>query len=244
VTFHVNSHRLSRAAVPLLALTGLTWQASAQSPAERIRAARAQLQIQAIDSAMATLRAVVASTRATASERAEAHVWLGVANFYAAQDSAVGFHFRAALIEDVFLKADGLAALDPVLADLWAKEQGVALCGAPLPAWTAGSPRPTPLNAVAAGIDPPTHQSGPALWYPEHLRAARIQGRVLVRAVLDSAGIVRPGSIRILRSPHPGFDGVVMDYIAHARFDPARSGGRGVPACFVLPVDFRVRTSP
>ena len=82
---------------------------------------------------------------------------------------------------------------------------------------------------------------GPMLIYPEDLRRARVQGRVLVEAVLDTLGWAEPLSIRIVSSPHPGFDGPARGYMRWARFRPARVGGRAVRVLVRLPIDFKLR---
>ena len=46
---------------------------------------------------------------------------------------------------------------------------------------------------------------GPRLDYPEDLRRNRIQGRVLVQAILDTLGRIEPGSIQFVMTPDPGF---------------------------------------
>src|SRR5258706_11210924 len=38
------------------------------------------------------------------------------------------------------------------------------------------------------------------------LRQAAIQGRVLVQAIIDTAGRAEPPSVKVIQSPNPGFD--------------------------------------
>ncbi len=110
-----------------------------------------------------------------------------------------------------------------------------------------------PLNAAAA--PPPVHSEdsltekpallfGPPIVYPEDLRRNRIQGRVLVQAILDTAGQVERESIRFIMMPDPGFMMSVSQYLAWARFRPARRNGRLVRVLVLLPVDFRLRGGP
>src|SRR5512134_1347058 len=226
-------------ALSALAVGGQARALHAQSASEQIRAARAQLGVRHLDSASAILRVVLSSQQSTALDRAEAHIWLGVASFYSAQDSAASLHFRAALTEDVLLAPDDLASLDSALASLWEDEQRIALCGAPVPVWGL---RSRALHKSAVGLDPPEIRSGPPIPYPPLLRDAGVQGRVLVRMIVDRAGRTEPNSIRILESVDPGFNRVVTEYFVEAEFTPARSSDGAVRACVVIPVDFKMRS--
>src|SRR5207247_6014734 len=50
----------------------------------------------------------------------------------------------------------------------------------------------------------PAVLSGPTLQYPELLRQAQIQGRVLVQAIIETLGRSGPPSVQVLASPKPG----------------------------------------
>jgi protein TonB len=78
--------------------------------------------------------------------------------------------------------------------------------------------------------------------YPEPLRRAGIEGRVLVQAIVDTAGRVEPGSVRILESPSPGFDVATKRWALGARFRPARRQGQAVRVLVNLPVVFSTAT--
>jgi len=86
----------------------------------------------------------------------------------------------------------------------------------------------------------PTVLSGPQLLYPELLRQAGIQGRVLVQAVIDTTGRAEPGTVKVIQSPNPGFDQPARQYGLKALFRPARVHGRAVRVLINLPVDFRL----
>ena len=76
------------------------------------------------------------------------------------------------------------------------------------------------------------------------MRRNRIQGRVLVQAILDTLGRIEPGSIQFVMTPDPGFLMPVSQYLALARFRPARRNGRLVRSLVHMPVDFRLRRLP
>jgi TonB family protein len=64
--------------------------------------------------------------------------------------------------------------------------------------------------------------------YPMSLRRKRIQGVVIAQFVVDSAGFLRPETLRFLQSPDPAFSESVEAALAHSRFYPAMLGGRPV----------------
>ena len=74
--------------------------------------------------------------------------------------------------------------------------------------------------------------------YPVLLKQAGIQGRVILRAVIDTTGRVEPASVRIMKSPNRAFDQPTKDWVLKALFRPARLHGRGVRVFINLPVDY------
>jgi len=86
----------------------------------------------------------------------------------------------------------------------------------------------------------PVVLSAPPPLYPDLLRQAGIQGRVMVQAVIDTTGRAEPGSVKIVLSPNPGFDQPARQYMLKALFRPARVHGRAVRVLIALPIDFRI----
>ncbi len=87
----------------------------------------------------------------------------------------------------------------------------------------------------------PAVLSGPTLQFPELLRQAQIQGRVLVQAIIDTLGRAEPPSVKVLQSPNPGFDQSAKSYVLKALFRPARVHGRAVRVLIQIPIDFRLK---
>ncbi|HYT63976.1 MAG TPA: energy transducer TonB [Gemmatimonadales bacterium] len=83
--------------------------------------------------------------------------------------------------------------------------------------------------------------SGPSLQYPDLLRQAGVQGRVLVQAIIDTAGRAEPPSVKVIQSPNPGFDQPAKTYVLRALFRPARVHGRAVRVLVNLPIDFKIK---
>jgi protein TonB len=131
----------------------------------------------------------------------------------------------------------------------------------PTPGWPAlpvdpfpGVPGPSvpvvtgpPSPPVAAPMDartveePPVLLSHPAPGYPELLRSAGIEGRVVVEAVLDTAGRVERGSLRIVSSTHALFVPEASALVLGSRYRPARFGGMVVRVRIQVPVNFAIR---
>ncbi|HXM38703.1 MAG TPA: TonB family protein [Gemmatimonadales bacterium] len=83
--------------------------------------------------------------------------------------------------------------------------------------------------------------SGPSLQYPDLLRQAGVQGRVIVQAIIDTSGRAEPASVKIIQSPNPGFDQSAKQYVMRALFRPARVHGRAVRVLVNLPIDFKIK---
>jgi TonB family protein len=83
--------------------------------------------------------------------------------------------------------------------------------------------------------------SGPSLVYPDLLRQAGVQGRVLVQAIIDTSGRAEPPSVKVIQSPNPGFDQPAKQYVLRALFRPARVHGRAVRVLVNLPIDFKIK---
>jgi len=86
----------------------------------------------------------------------------------------------------------------------------------------------------------PSILSGPQLVYPDLLRQAGIQGRVIVQVIVDTTGRAEPNSIKVLQSPNPGFDQPAKNYVLKALYRPARVHGRAVRVLVNQPIDFKV----
>jgi TonB family protein len=88
--------------------------------------------------------------------------------------------------------------------------------------------------------DSPELLSAPTPAYPPLLRAAGIQGQVIVTTVVDTLGQAENGSVRIVLSDNPGFDAAALATVRAARFRPARIYGRAVRVLVQVPVVFRL----
>ena len=82
--------------------------------------------------------------------------------------------------------------------------------------------------------------SHPPLRYPEILKEAGIEGAVVLDAVVDTAGRIERGSVRIVTSTNALFDAAARETIAGSLYRPGRWGGRAVRVRVTQPVVFRL----
>jgi protein TonB len=106
-------------------------------------------------------------------------------------------------------------------------------------------PPPGPSAPRIPGIDDVTYpvldpDSKVTPDYPELARQARVETRVVLRAVILGDGTV--GEIEVLRCDRPGlgFEQAAIEAIARWRYEPARRHGRPVDVSFTVVVDFEL----
>lgn len=99
----------------------------------------------------------------------------------------------------------------------------------------ASAPPTTPAEEPPVAINPVS-----PVRYPPALLAQGIEGRVLLRLYVDSAGAVVPDSTRIAESSgYPALDSAAIVGSPDLRFSPALHQGRPIAAAFLQPVQFR-----
>jgi protein TonB len=84
--------------------------------------------------------------------------------------------------------------------------------------------------SLAPGSKPPR--------YPETLRAAGIEGRVVASFVVSDQGVVEEASVRILSSDNSLFNDAVKTALGRMRFVPAEIGGKKVRQLVQMPFVF------
>jgi len=77
--------------------------------------------------------------------------------------------------------------------------------------------------------------------YPEALRQAEVEGRVVVRFTVDTAGRIDLSSVELVESTHDLFARAVRNVLGTFRFKPAEIAGRRVSAKAEMPFEFRIR---
>lgn len=77
--------------------------------------------------------------------------------------------------------------------------------------------------------------------YPEMLKAAGFQGKVLVTFVIDTTGRADPATFKVLSSSHDLFTKAVREQLPRMKFLPAEVGGRKVKQLVQQPFEFSIR---
>jgi len=118
-----------------------------------------------------------------------------------------------------------------------------ALCGALADDSTRLDPLWPPAGSLASARFPGLEGlrilgATPVPEYPERLRKQRVQGTVIVSAIVDTTGRVEPGSIKVATTPHEDFVPAVHRYLKGVRFSPGRIHGRLMRVCVVMPISF------
>src|SRR5205809_715137 len=112
----------------------------------------------------------------------------------------------------------------------------IVACETPRPigptAYTAEPARAAPADIELRQVltesvvdERPDFLSGPQLVYPELLRRAGVEGRVLLQAIIDTMGRAEPASVKVISSPNPGFDESAKQWILRTLFRPGRVHG-------------------
>ena len=83
--------------------------------------------------------------------------------------------------------------------------------------------------------------TGPIPVYPELLRQAGVQGRVVLEAVVDTTGRVLAPSILVVSATNPGFVASARQALLTTLFRPALVGGRPVRMRVRIPYEFTIR---
>lgn len=100
---------------------------------------------------------------------------------------------------------------------------------------------PPSKEAAAQELDrltEPRAVASPAPTYPEGARKHRLQGVVIVQAVIEKDGSV--SRIRVLKHLHPTMDEAAVEAIRKWRFEPATLEGEPVAVHYNLVINFRL----
>src|SRR6266571_3181063 len=128
-------------------------------------------------------------------------------------------------------RSDTTVHVDTTLVLLEAQQQHKPPAPAPLDEPLKGFQTVAVLPEIPSVIPPV---------YPALLKRVGIQGRVVIRAVIDTMGRVDPTSVRIIKSPNPGFDEPTKQWVLKALFRPARLHGQAVRVIVNLPFDYSI----
>ena len=104
---------------------------------------------------------------------------------------------------------------------------------------------PPPSGPLLAGVGDVTNpilipESKTEPEYPELARVARLEGNVILQAIIHSDGSV--GDIEVLRTnrPNMGFEDSAVEAVKQWRYQPATQNGRPVEVYFTVFVEFKL----
>jgi len=99
-----------------------------------------------------------------------------------------------------------------------------------------------PVVVIDESITPPVPTlQGPPV-YTEEARKARVQGVVILKTVIDTAGVVR--DVEVLRGLPMGLTEAAVEAVEQWRYEPAKRDGRPVPVYLTVTVQFSLREDP
>lgn len=99
--------------------------------------------------------------------------------------------------------------------------------------------QPTGIVIVTPDMTPPVLKRKVEPEYPEAARVIRLQGRVLLQAVISATGHVE--EVTVLRSSSPLFEEAALEAVRQWEYEPARQGPHPVAVYFTIDVRFTLR---
>ena len=99
---------------------------------------------------------------------------------------------------------------------------------------------PTQVFIDALVDEPPVRISFPPLEYPRALLQVRVEGSVVLEAIIDTLGHPEPGSIRVINSTNRAFEAAARDALRRALFRAGRVQGQRVRVLVRQPLRFQL----
>ncbi|RMH20976.1 MAG: energy transducer TonB [Acidobacteria bacterium] len=126
----------------------------------------------------------------------------------------------------------------PVVDDLEPVDLVVNVPDAPPSAGAGAGPIGSVLQ-IGDGVSPPVKIHSPQPLYTEEARAARVQGMVILQAIIDAQGSV--ADVKLLKGLPHGLAESALDTVRRWKFKPATRDGQPVAVYFNLTVRFSLQ---
>jgi periplasmic protein TonB len=110
---------------------------------------------------------------------------------------------------------------------------------APIVVVPVAAPPQDEILTVGGAVSRPVLRTGQPPRFPQIGRHARIQGDVILQAVIDERG--RVSDVRVLRGLPMGIDQAAVDAVQSWIFEPAKLNGRPVRVYYTLTVKFQLK---
>jgi protein TonB len=122
------------------------------------------------------------------------------------------------------------------------QEYGVDELELELPIGEIVRPEPDPdyFEPGETGLVLPVGVYRPQPEFPEPARKIRLDGRVILRAVVDSGGNVGDIEILFVTEPDLGYSAAAIEAVGQWRYQPGELRGRAVPVRMTVVVDFNL----
>jgi protein TonB len=110
-----------------------------------------------------------------------------------------------------------------------------------------GAPKPASAGdtyfefQVERAVTPRPGNIGPR--YPDMLRAAHVEGEVLMQVVIREDGTPDMSTFKVLKSNHDLFTNAVKQTLPNMKFFPALVGGKPVKQLIQMPFQFNLKKS-
>ena len=117
---------------------------------------------------------------------------------------------------------------------------GPSLSNGPIEIVPVAAPVQDEILTVGGAVSRPVQRTGQPPRYTKVAQRARIEGTVVLAAVIDERG--RVSEVRVLRGLPMGLDQAAVDTVQDWTFEPAKLGGRPVKVYYTLTVKFQLQS--
>ncbi len=97
-----------------------------------------------------------------------------------------------------------------------------------------------PTFAEAVVDQAPRRLSSGEIEYPNELREAGVEGKVVLAGIVGVDGLIEEGSVEVMSSTHADFEQSAIQALRDSRFEPGVVDGEAVRVRVEVPIQFRL----